>query len=290
MSTSSWVEVASWLMEGEGAMMLRGALILLVGLPLASALARVTQRYVEGRVDRQRGMIAHRLLRYGLSALVLVTALRHFGFDLSVLVGAAGVMTVAVGFASQTSASNLISGFFLMAEQPFVAGDIIKVGTTTGEVVSIDSLSVKLRTYDNLLVRIPNENLLKSELTNLTHFAIRRVDIPIRVAYREDVPRVRSILARVAEANPLCLVEPKPLFVFLGFGESALELRFSVWVAKENYVVVQTAIYEAIGSAFDAAGIEIPVQHRTLYAGSAAQPFPVRVVPEPPPDVEAGTT
>jgi small-conductance mechanosensitive channel len=79
----------------------------------------------------------------------------------------------------------------------------------TGEVLSIDLLSVKLRTFDNLLVRIPNENIIKERLTNLTAFPIRRVEL------------------------------------------------------KE---------------AFDEAGIEIPFPHRTLYAGSVTDPFPVRVV------------
>ena len=82
---------------------------------------------------------------------------------------AAGLLTVALGFAAQTSASNLISGLFLLGERPFVVGDVIRLASgITGEVVGIDLLSVKIRTFDNLLVRVPNETLLKSELTNLT--------------------------------------------------------------------------------------------------------------------------
>ena len=257
---------------------LRAGLMLTLGLPLAGVLARAARRLVAGRLDPQRAMIAQRVVGYALITLVLVSSLGQLGFDLSVLVGAAGILTVAVGFASQTAASNLISGVFLMGEAPFVVGDVIRVGTTTGEVTSIDSLSVKLRTFDNLLVRLPNESLLKTELTNLTHYPIRRLDVAIGVASKEDVERVREVLMAVADANPLCLEEPAPLFIFLGFGDSALTLQHSVWAERGSFMALRNSIHPEIKAAFDAAGIEIPFPHRTLYAGSATAPFPVRVV------------
>jgi small-conductance mechanosensitive channel len=196
---------------------------------------------------------------------------------------------VAVGFASQTSASNLISGLFLLAERPFSVGDIIKVGDTTGEVIGIDLLSVKIRTFDNLFVRVPNESLIKSEVTTLTKFPIRRIDLKIGVAYKEKMARVREVLRAVAEKNPLCLEEPPPLFIFLGYGDSALEVQFSVWGKRENYLALRNAILEEIKVAFDAAGIEIPFPHRSLYTGSITDPFPVRIVEATgPPAPDAG--
>ncbi|HSH70842.1 MAG TPA: mechanosensitive ion channel family protein, partial [Deferrisomatales bacterium] len=191
------------------------------------------------------------------------------------------VLTVAVGFASQTSASNIISGLFLMVEEPFVVGDLIRVGDTTGEVLSIDLLSVKLRTFDNLFVRVPNESMVKSEVTTLTRFPIRRADLKIGVAYKEDIARVREVLMAVADENPLCLMEPKPLFIFLGYGESSLDIQFSVWAKRENFLDLRNGIYEEIKLAFDAAGIEIPFPHRSLYAGSVTDPFPIRIIDSP---------
>lgn len=78
----------------------------------------------------------------------------------------------------------VLAGLFLVAEKPFQTGDLIQVGQTVGEVLSIDLLSVKLWTFDNLLVRIPNESLIKTEMTNLTRFPIRRFDMRVGVAYR----------------------------------------------------------------------------------------------------------
>ena len=90
----------------------------------------------------------------------------------------------------------------------------------------------------------------------------------------------------VAERNVLCLDEPKPIFIFRGFGESSLDLQFSVWSTKGNYLEVKNQIQQEIKVAFDAEGIEIPFPHRTLYPGSVSEPFPVRLAKREAPDAD----
>jgi small-conductance mechanosensitive channel len=257
---------------------LRAVLFLLVGVVLARVVARLMQRFMARRFSAHHAMVLRRLAFYLILALFLASALNELGFSLGVLLGAAGVLSVAIGFASQTSASNLISGLFLIGERPFGTGDIIKVGDTTGEVLSVDLLSVKLRTFDNLFVRIPNETLIKSQVTTLTRFPIRRFDLQLGVAYKEDIERVRKILMSVADRNALCMDEPKPLFIFNGFGDSALEIQFSVWAKRENFLELRNSLQTEIKRAFDAEGVEIPFPHMSLYAGSVTDPFPVRMV------------
>lgn len=257
--------------------LLESFLVLVLGLLLAAAARLAVRRLSAGRLSVQAALLTGRVVYYGILAIVAIQVLGKFNVDLSLLLGAAGVLTVAVGFAAQTATSNLISGLFLIGERPFAIGDVVRVGSTTGEVLSIDLLSVKLRTFDNLLVRLPNETLLKSEIINLTAFPIRRADLMIGVAYKENLGRVREVLMEVADRNPLCLDEPKPLFQILGFGESSIDLQFSVWGTRQSYLELKTAMQMEIKAAFDAAGIEIPFPHRTLYSGSATDPLPVRV-------------
>lgn len=264
---------------------LRALALLIVGLLLARLAGAAAEKTVGARLGRQESMLARRFVFYGLAIVPIAMTLHQLGFKLSVLLGAAGVLTVALGFASQTSASNLISGLFLIAERPFVVGDFITVDGTTGEVLSIDLLSVKMRTFDNLYVRVPNESIIKSRITNLTHFPLRRVDVKIGVAYKENLDKVQEVLRRVADLNPHCLDEPEPLFIFKGYGDSSLDMQYSVWSKRENYLQLLNSIHLQIKAAFDAEGIEIPFPHRTLYAGSVTEPFPVRVVTEPPRDV-----
>ena len=265
----------------------RAVILIALGLILASLASRLTRRLLKGRLSIHMQQLIRRIVFYALLALFLASAMREMGFSLAVIMGAAGVLTVALGFASQTTASNLISGLFLIGERSFEIGDIIRVGETTGEVLSIDALSVKLRTFDNLFVRIPNETLIKSEVTTLTRFPIRRLDLTLGVAYKEDINRVREVLMSVADANTLCLDEPVPLFIFTGFGDSALEIQFSIWAKRENFLALRNGITAEIKAAFDDADIEIPFPHRSLYAGEATRPFPVRIVDNLPPDQDS---
>ena len=273
-----WTEILSFF-SGDKVWNVSRAFILVVAGAAIAKLVSITLAKLAGeKLDSHGTMLLKRGSYYLVFVLFLFSALRELGFNLGVLLGAAGVLTVAIGFASQTSASNLISGLFLVAERPFTVGDVIRVGTTTGEVLSIDLLSVKLRTFDNLFVRIPNESLIKSEVTTVTRFPIRRLDILVGVAYKEDLKKVREVLGDVAKNNPLCLEEPKPVYIFQGFGESSLDIQYSVWAKRENFLELKNSIHEEIKNAFDDQGIEIPFPHRSIYAGSVTDPFPVKSV------------
>lgn len=273
-----WADIVSFISSEKMWSLSRAIILVLVGATVAKLVSSALVKTLGEKMDNHRAMLLKRGSYYFILILFLVTALRELGFNLGVLLGAAGVFTVAIGFASQTSASNLISGLFLMAERSFSIGDIIRIGSTTGEVLSIDLLSVKLRTFDNLFVRIPNETLIKSEVVTLTRFPIRRLDILVGVAYREDLKKVREVLDEVANKNPLCLEEPKPLYIFQGFGESSLDIQYSVWAKREKFLDLKNSIHEEIKNAFDEHAIEIPFPHRTLYTGSATEPFPVKSV------------
>ena len=279
-----WGEIVSFLSSERLWGATRAIIVVIIGLTTAKLVSSGIARIVDKKTDLHRTMLLKRGTYHLILILFLITALHQVGFNLSVLLGAAGIFSVAIGFASQTSASNLISGLFLVAERPFTVGGVIRVGTTTGEVLSIDTLSVKLRTFDNLFVRIPNESLIKSEVTTLTRFPIRRADLLVGVAYKEDLSKVRAILEEVADKNPLSLEEPKPRYIFQGFGESSLDIQFSVWAKRENFLDLKNSIYSEIKTAFDEQGIEIPFPHRTIYTGSVTEPFPIKTMGDQPSD------
>ena len=261
---------------------MRAALVLIVGWLLARLIAARVGAFTSEHVGRQTSMLLRRGIYYAGVLLTIALTLHQLDFSLTVLLGAAGVLTVALGFASQTSASNIISGLFLLGERPFSVGDVIQIGSTKGEVLSIDLMAVHLRTFDNVFVRIPNESVIKSEVSTLSRFPIRRYDLQVGVAYKEDLERVRRILLDVADRNPLSLEEPAPLIIFQGFGDSSIDLQFSVWATRENFLALRNEISSAVKRRFDEEGIEIPFPHRTLYTGSATDPIPVRVMPPDP--------
>lgn len=242
-----------------------GTLIVLVGLIVARGLAELGARIAASR-SRQTEMVTRRLVFGGIGSVALLAGLRHAGVDPSVLLGTAGILTVALGFASQTSASNLISGVFLLFERPFVVGDIIRVGTTTGEVLSVDMLSVKLRTFDNLFVRVPNETLLKSEIANISHFPIRRVDLKLAISYGEDMPALRAALFEIAAENSYVLDEPTPMVIIDEFRESSVVVQFSAWAARERFLDAKNSLLDDVQT--------------HIYDGRFRIPYPVRMLME----------
>lgn len=257
---------------------LAAGFLLLLGILLGSLAARTAGRLVESRISRHHQVMMRRLVFYLVFLIFAMAALREAGFSLQVVLGAAGILTVALGFASQTSASNIISGLFLVMEKPFEIGDVIEADATIGEVVAIDLLSVKLRTPDNLYVRIPNETLIKTRVINRSRFPIRRIDLVIGIAYAEDVERVKELLLSLAEANAVCLEEPKPFVLVTGFGASSVDLQFSFWVVKEEFLEGRGTMMIAVKKALDEAGIEIPFPHTSVYAGSHSAPFRIQLV------------
>ncbi len=252
-------------------------LLLTAGFILARITATKLTSFLDKKYSLKNTSIIKRLAFYGILIIFVVMALHQLGFNLSVLLGAAGILSVAIGFASQTSMSNVISGLFLLGEGAFSVGDVIKVGSTTGEVISIDWISVKLRTPDNMYVRIPNELIVKTEMTNLTRFPIRRFDFNFSIAYREDIARVKALILALVHNSNQCLEDPEPMIVVESFADSGIGLRLAVWAKSENFLKFRSQLAEDIKALLDRENIEIPFPHLSLYAGQDSSPIKVSV-------------
>ncbi|MDI9528821.1 MAG: mechanosensitive ion channel family protein [Candidatus Cloacimonadota bacterium] len=254
---------------------LRVIIALGIGIPVIILIRKLVTRMVKGRLSPQSEQLIVRAV-YFLSVLILVVSvLNEFGFKLSALLGAAGVLGVAIGFASQTSVSNIISGIFLISEKPFVVGDFIEVNKIRGRIESIDLLSLKLRLPDNSYVRVPNETMIKTEVTNVTRFPDRRVDLNVLVAYKEDLRKVLEVLKEIAASEPLALQEPAPMIVLESFGEYGINILYGVWGRSEDFFNLRSKLILRVKESFAAHGIEIPFPHLSLYAGSESEPIKI---------------
>ncbi len=258
-----WAKATANLLTWERISDLLTALILLSVMLFIARRARRSIGRLSQLESNQR-LLVERLASFTFTTLGFALALDQLGFDLKVLLGAAGVLTVAVGFAAQTSASNLISGFFLIFERPFVVGQSVDVGGLRGEVVAIDLLSTKIRTFDNLIVRIPNETLVKSQITNYSHYPIRRIELSVGVAYGSNLDLVESTIARVLDQHPRVLKNPPPRILMQGFGASSLDFMVYAWTATDLALDLPSELYRQIEEVFRLEKIEIPFPTRTL--------------------------
>ncbi len=254
---------------------IRIALILAVGIAIIYLIAFLAKKMTPQKWSKQRQMVINRAVQYTGFIVLFLIIISELEISLAPIFGAAGVIGLIIGVASQTSIGNIVSGFFLVSEKSFEIGDVVRLGDKTGTVFSIDLLSIKIRTFDNLMIRVPNQTVISTELTNITKFPIRRMDIQVSVAYKEDLGKVRTILENVAKENPLCLDEPAPVIIFQAFGSSGIDILIGVWVERINFLKVKNSVFQEIKEAFDREKIEIPFPHISLYTGEETKPFPV---------------
>ncbi len=234
--------------------------ILVVGgsFVLWRILRKRLERLLLSRVGRHVTTIGMKLISYAIALIVLFWVLGIFGVSIGSLFTALGLFSVAVGFAAQTSVSNLISGIFLLFDRPFEIGDAVDIGGQAGVVLSIDLLSTKMRTFDNILVRIPNEAVLKSTIKNFVRFDIRRIEVEVGISYSSDIKRAKEVINNFITNHPLILAEPAPSIWTTGLGESSVNLKVLVWVRRPDMFVAKDSLIEGIKESLDKAGIEIP--------------------------------
>ena len=241
----------------------RKALGLGLALVLILSISRILQILVAKALRRTmpepRTIMIKKAIRYLGYVIAATTILKAFGVDLSALLGAAGIAGIAIGFAAQTSISNLISGLFLISEKPFQIGDSIQVGDITGIVMSVDLLSVKLQTFDNRFVRIPNETIIKTNVINISRFPIRRLDVWVSVSYTSDLEKVKDLLQDIAAKNIHVLDNPAPLIFIDKFDASGINILFGLWFEISKLLDVKNSIIIDIHRRFAAEGIEIPL-------------------------------
>jgi small-conductance mechanosensitive channel len=223
-----------------------------------SVVRKIVARFTSKAANPQVPYLIDKALHYAGVVIAVMTVFNRLGINFSALLGAAGVAGIAVGFAAQTSVSNVISGFFVMTERAFKIGDILQVDSVTGVVEAFDLLSVRLRTFDNQFVRIPNETIIKTNLVNITHYPTRRFNLVVGVSHGADLERVREVLLKIAADCAFAVSEPEPVVIFDGFDASSIKVILGVWGKTEDFLSLKNAITLGVWKGFREAGISIP--------------------------------
>lgn len=249
-------------------------LTLVVGIFLVRGIDFIFRITVHRFVPEKHIPMVVKIVRYGGYTTVAIIALSRAGVDLSVLLGAAGILTVAIGFASQTSASNVISGLFLVGERPFVVGDIIRVEQIVGVVEAIDFVSVKLRTFDNLYARIPNEILFKSTIVNHTHYHVRRIDLEFPLPPEIDIVAFRTALYEAVGHIPTVLDEPGLDLQLIGFQSAGVHARFCAWTTRAEFRETRTEVCLAVTLVLQQQQVTLPGDRRHVFVTPTASAAP----------------
>ncbi|EID86323.1 Small-conductance mechanosensitive channel [Treponema sp. JC4] len=233
-------------------------IVLLLILIAFKILKKLIKNIPEDKLSDERRSILQRLVRYCFYFAVVVYVLSLFGIKLSAIWGAAGIAGVALGFAAQTSVSNLISGLFIVSEKSLRLGDTIIINGITGVVDAISLLSVRVHTYDNQMVRIPNSSIINSLLTNNSYNSYRRLLINVSVAYESDLAFALETLKKAPALCPTARTDPVPNAWIEAFEDSGIKLTLVIWFDNPDFITVKNETFIAIKKVFDEAKIEIP--------------------------------
>ncbi|MGN0854240.1 MAG: mechanosensitive ion channel family protein [Kiritimatiellia bacterium] len=191
-------------------------------------------------------------------AMLIIMALGRLGVDVAPLIAGLGVTGFIVGFACQESLGNLASGMMIAINEPFKVGDFISAGGFEGTVLEVNMMATVLATSDNKRITIPNKNAWGSPITNYAALGRRRVDMQVGIAYGADVARALEIIRETVAQIPGVLPEPAPAIAVAGLDASAVTINIRPWAASGDYWRVYSATLQAVKTALDAHGIEIP--------------------------------
>jgi len=250
-------------------------LIALAILILFWALFRLTRKPLWNVLERAGlgkplvAMVVDNVYRVVVLGFALVMAADQVGINVGAALAGIGVVGIAVGFAAQDSIANVIAGFLIFIDKPFEVGDWITVADRYGMVKDITMRSTRIRSNQNTYIVIPNKTIIDAVLVNHSKHGATRVDVPIGIAYKENILAARDVvLAAVREIEGVSS-EPPPDLVVTELGNSSVNMNVRVWIddASREQPVYYRAM-EASKLALDRAGIEIPYHHLQLFIES----------------------
>jgi len=241
----------------------------IVILSFSTLLARILtiylRRSLKDRVSKDVGEPILKLLYYGSLIIVFIAALPLIGLDPSGLMLAGGITGIILGFASQNIVGNLVSGFFLMVERPIKIGDQVEINGTAGYVTDIRIISTFIRTYDGLLVRLPNQQVFTTNITNIVGHPVRRFEYTIGIRYSDDANAAIWLIKDLIDKEPFALLNPSPSVFVSDLGDSAVKIVVRIWAPVNEWFGLKTRLLWNIKCTLEENGIEVPFPQRVLH-------------------------
>jgi len=261
------IDVFSYTLYGD--VTLYDLIFVIVVMLFASILARFitvnVRRTLIDRMKRDQLEILLKIIYFGILIIAFISVSPSIGIKLSGLLVAGGIAGIVIGFASQSIVSNLISGLFLIWEKPIKIGDQINVDGVSGFVEDIHIMSTIVRTYDGLYVRIPNERVFTSSITNYVANPVRRFEYTIGIRYADDAERAIEIIRRIIDEHPFALKHPEPAVFVDSLGESSVNIVAKIWAPSSEWYSVKMDLLWKIKKELENNGIEIPFPQRVIW-------------------------
>ena len=239
--------------------------ILIVAVVIAKGLTINLRRALRDKLDKGHLEILSKVVYYGIIIIAALAVLPTFGIELSGLLVAGGIAGIVIGIASQSVVGNLIAGLFLMIERPMKIGQSVNIGGTAGIVEDIRVISTTIRTFEGLYVRMPNEKVFTSDITNYVEHVARRLEYVVGIRYSDDADKAIGIIQNLHEEHHLTLKNPTPDIFVDNLGDNAVNIIVRIWVPSTEWYGVKKELLWKIKTALEEQGIEIAFPQRTVW-------------------------
>ena len=240
---------------------------------LLSFESRAISRREATALDETALPMINRLVRFMVIAVGVLLAMTHLGLPVAPLLASAGIAGLALSLAAKDTLSNVIAGVLLILDRPFHVGDRIELWNapletgTWGDVTEIGLRATKIRNPDNLVVVVPNNEIMRRDIINYTMSGEDiRLRIPFSCAYEADIEQAKALLREAAREVRGVKLDPEPVVIVRGFGPSEVNLQLRVWIREaRNRRGIADEITGRAMAKFHGAGVEIPYPKRDLY-------------------------
>ncbi len=254
--------------------LIKFVLILSFSVLLSRVITIYLRRSLKDRVSKDVGEPILKLLYYGSLIVVFIVILPLIGFDPSGFMLAGGVAGIVIGFASQNIVGNLVAGCFLMFERPIKIGDQVEISGIAGYVTDIRIISTLIRTYDGLLVRLPNQQVFTTNITNIVGHPVRRFEYTIGIRYSDDANAAIWLIKDLIDKEPFALLNPSPSVFVTDLGESSVRIIVRIWAPVNEWFGIKTRLLWNIKKTLEENGIEIPFPQRVLHIKTDSEKKP----------------
>jgi len=245
--------------------------VLVLAAIIAKGLALYLKRVLRNKFNKDQLQLSGKIVSFSVYLIGIFMAFAIVGLDLTGFLFAGSVAGIVIGFASQSVVGNFVSGLFLIMERPLKIGDQVSIDDTTGYVEDIRIISTTIRTYDGLYVRIPNQTVFTSKMTNFVGNIVRRFEYSVGIRYSDDADNAISIIREVVAAEPFALQKPEPQIFVDNLGDNAVILSVRIWAPVSEWYKLKMKLLSKIKIALEKQGIEIAFPQRTIWFANPLQ-------------------
>ena len=245
------------------------AIVIIAAFAIAKIVSVYLKKTLSDRVEKSELDTLIKIIQVGIILIGVYIGLPRFEFDLADVVLIGGTLTIVIGFATQKVGSNFASGLFLLLERPIKPGDNVQIDTVSGIVQEIHVLSTIVRDYEGIYVRIPNEKVFTSDITNFVTNVARRFEYSVGISYGDDAGLAMGVIYRLLEQHPFILKHPGPSVFLDELADSSVVIRVNIWCPSEVWWSVRTEMLWEIKKAIEAEGITIPFPQRVVTFANA---------------------